>query len=187
VIGGERQPRDAGVEPAKDRSLRQALREPAFFWKGAFFVLTSISDHRYRPGILIFWSSCRTWAILPKWRKGVRKFRLALGVRTDRHQCCGTVKRTVATVVLKQITQEIVVGAAMSEHSKIEWTEATWNPVRGCTKISPGCKHCYAETFAERFRGVPGHPYGDGFDPRLVPDKLLEPLRWGVSANRVRQ
>jgi protein gp37 len=66
----------------------------------------------------------------------------------------------------------------MSEHSKIEWTEATWNPVRGCTKISPGCKHCYAETFAERFRGVPDHPYADGFDPRLVPDKLLEPLRW---------
>jgi protein gp37 len=67
----------------------------------------------------------------------------------------------------------------MSEHSRIEWTDATWNPVRGCTKISPGCKHCYAETFAERFRGVPEHPYGDGFDPRLIPDKLLEPLRWG--------
>jgi protein gp37 len=66
----------------------------------------------------------------------------------------------------------------MSEHSKIEWTETTWNPVRGCTKISPGCKHCYAETFAERFRGVPGHPYADGFDPRLIPDKLLEPFRW---------
>src|SRR6266436_106736 len=66
----------------------------------------------------------------------------------------------------------------MSEHSKIEWTEATWNPVRGCLKISPGCKHCYAETFAERFRGVRNHPYEHGFDPRLVPDKLLEPLRW---------
>jgi protein gp37 len=66
----------------------------------------------------------------------------------------------------------------MSEHSKIEWTEATWNPVRGCLKISPGCKHCYAETFAERFRGVPGHPYKHGFDPRLVPEKLVEPLSW---------
>jgi protein gp37 len=66
----------------------------------------------------------------------------------------------------------------MSDHSKIEWTEATWNPVRGCTKISPGCKHCYAETFAERFRGVPGHPYERGFDLRLVPEKLNEPLRW---------
>ena len=66
----------------------------------------------------------------------------------------------------------------MSEHSKIEWTEATWNPVRGCAKISPGCKHCYAETFAERFRSVPGHPYELGFEPRLVPAKLLEPLSW---------
>jgi protein gp37 len=66
----------------------------------------------------------------------------------------------------------------MAERSSIEWTDATWNPVRGCTKISPGCKHCYAETFAERFRGVKGHPYEQGFDLRLVPDKLPEPLRW---------
>ena len=66
----------------------------------------------------------------------------------------------------------------MAEHSAIEWTDATWNPVRGCTKISPGCKHCYAEVFAERFRGVPGHPYEQGFDLRLVPEKLAEPLRW---------
>lgn len=66
----------------------------------------------------------------------------------------------------------------MSLQSKIEWTDATWNPVRGCTKISPGCKHCYAETFAERFRGVKGHPYEQGFDLRLVPHKLGEPLRW---------
>ncbi len=62
--------------------------------------------------------------------------------------------------------------------TKIEWTDATWNPVRGCTKVSPGCAHCYAETFAERFRGVPGHPYEQGFDLRLVPEKLDEPLRW---------
>ncbi|MCI0376179.1 MAG: phage Gp37/Gp68 family protein [Gemmataceae bacterium] len=66
----------------------------------------------------------------------------------------------------------------MSDHSRIEWTDATWNPVRGCTKISPGCAHCYAETFAERFRGVPGHAYEQGFDLRLVPEKLAEPLRW---------
>lgn len=66
----------------------------------------------------------------------------------------------------------------MAIASKIEWTDATWNPVRGCTKISPGCKHCYAETFAERFRGVKGHPYEQGFDLRLVPEKLAEPLRW---------
>ncbi len=69
----------------------------------------------------------------------------------------------------------------MSDHSKIEWTDATWNPIRGCTKISPGCTHCYAETFAERFRGVPGHPYERGFDLRLVPEKIAEPLRWSKS------
>lgn len=69
----------------------------------------------------------------------------------------------------------------MSIASTIEWTDATWNPVRGCTKISPGCKHCYAETFAERFRGVKGHPYERGFDLRLVPEKLAEPLRWRTS------
>ena len=68
----------------------------------------------------------------------------------------------------------------MSANSKIEWTDATWNPVRGCTKISPGCKHCYAETFAERFRGVPGHPFEHGFDLRLVPEKLGEPIRWST-------
>ena len=66
----------------------------------------------------------------------------------------------------------------MALSSKIEWTDATWNPVRGCTKISPGCKHCYAETFAERFRGVKGHPYEQGFDLRLVPEKLSEPFQW---------
>ena len=66
----------------------------------------------------------------------------------------------------------------MSLNSHIEWTDATWNPVRGCTKVSPGCKHCYAETFAERFRGVKGHPYEQGFDLRLVPEKLTEPLTW---------
>ena len=66
----------------------------------------------------------------------------------------------------------------MSLNSHIEWTDATWNPVRGCTKISPGCKHCYAETFAERFRGVKGHPYEQGFDLRLIPEKLTEPFSW---------
>ena len=69
----------------------------------------------------------------------------------------------------------------MSDNSAIEWTDATWNPVRGCTKISPGCKNCYAATFAERFRGVPGHPYEQGFDLRLVPEKLDEPSRWSRS------
>ncbi len=66
----------------------------------------------------------------------------------------------------------------MSDQSAIEWTDATWNPVRGCDKISPGCKHCYAETFAERFRGVPGHPFEQGFDLRLVPTALDLPKKW---------
>lgn len=66
----------------------------------------------------------------------------------------------------------------MSLQSSIEWTDATWNPVRGCTKISPGCKFCYAERFAERFRGVHGHPFEQGFDLRLIPEKLADPLRW---------
>lgn len=69
----------------------------------------------------------------------------------------------------------------MSDHSTIEWTDATWNPMRGCTKISPGCPHCYAETFAERFRAVPGHPFEQGFDLRLVPEALDLPLRWKKS------
>jgi protein gp37 len=68
----------------------------------------------------------------------------------------------------------------MSASSKIEWTDATWNPIRGCTKISPGCKHCYAQTFAERFRGVKNHPFEFGFDMRLVPEKLGEPIRWST-------
>lgn len=69
----------------------------------------------------------------------------------------------------------------MANKSTIEWTQITWNPVRGCTKISPGCKNCYASAFAERFRGVAGHPYGAGFDLRTVPEKLLEPFDWHKS------
>lgn len=66
----------------------------------------------------------------------------------------------------------------MADGSKIEWTHATWNPVTGCSKVSPGCAHCYAETFAERFRGVPGHPYEQGFDLTLWPSRLGLPLSW---------
>jgi protein gp37 len=66
----------------------------------------------------------------------------------------------------------------MADRSAIEWTEATWNPVTGCSKVSPGCAHCYAETFAERWRGVPGHPYEQGFDLKLWPKRLDQPLRW---------
>ena len=64
------------------------------------------------------------------------------------------------------------------QRSSIEWTEATWNPVTGCKEVSPGCAHCYAKTFAERFRGVPGHPYENGFDLQLRPERLSQPLRW---------
>jgi len=66
----------------------------------------------------------------------------------------------------------------MSSNSEIEWTDATWNPITGCTKISPGCAHCYAETFAERFRGVPNHPYQQGFDLKLWPERLVLPNTW---------
>jgi protein gp37 len=66
----------------------------------------------------------------------------------------------------------------MSSTSSIEWTDATWNPIIGCTKVSQGCKFCYAETFSERFRGVPGHSFEQGFDLRLVPSKLEDPLHW---------
>jgi protein gp37 len=62
--------------------------------------------------------------------------------------------------------------------SKIEWTDSTWNPVTGCTEVSPGCAHCYAKRFAERFRGVPGHPFEHGFDLQLRPERLDEPLHW---------
>ncbi len=66
----------------------------------------------------------------------------------------------------------------MAQATQIEWTDATWNPVTGCTKISRGCDFCYAERFAERFRGVPGHPFERGFDLTLRPERLEQPLRW---------
>ena len=72
----------------------------------------------------------------------------------------------------------------MSDKSAIEWTDATWNPVTGCTKVSPGCAHCYAETFAERFRGVPGHPFQQGFDIKLWPARLSLPLKW-IDSRRI--
>ena len=66
----------------------------------------------------------------------------------------------------------------MAQKSEIEWTDATWNPVTGCTKVGPGCDNCYAERFAERWRGVAGHPYEQGFDLRLWPSRLEQPVRW---------
>ena len=66
----------------------------------------------------------------------------------------------------------------MADGSAIEWTDATWNPVTGCTKISRGCDNCYAERFSERFRGVAGHPFESGFDLTLRPERLAQPLSW---------
>ena len=66
----------------------------------------------------------------------------------------------------------------MADGSAIEWCDATWNPVTGCTKIAAGCDHCYAERFAERFRGVRAHPYEPGFDLTLRPERLAQPLGW---------
>ena len=66
----------------------------------------------------------------------------------------------------------------MAEKSTIEWTNSTWNPVTGCDKVSAGCANCYAERFAERFRGVPGHPFKQGFDLKLWPSRLVLPLSW---------
>src|SRR5688500_7099010 len=66
----------------------------------------------------------------------------------------------------------------MADGSAIEWTDATWNPVTGCTKITAGCDNCYAARFSERFRGVPGHPFENGFDLTLRPERVDQPLRW---------
>jgi protein gp37 len=66
----------------------------------------------------------------------------------------------------------------MAQATSIEWTDATWNPVTGCTKISAGCDNCYAARFSERFRGVPGHPFETGFDLTLRPERLSQPLAW---------
>ena len=64
----------------------------------------------------------------------------------------------------------------MNAKSTIEWTDSTWNPVTGCTKVSPGCDHCYAETIAHRFDGTPAYP--DGFKVTLRPERITQPLRW---------
>ena len=65
----------------------------------------------------------------------------------------------------------------MSTQSAIEWTEQTWNPVTGCTKVSPGCKHCYAETMARRLCAMGVRGYENGFRVSLLPERLNEPLR----------
>jgi Protein of unknown function (DUF5131) len=109
--------------------------------------------------------------------------------RKRSHCFCNAHKEKLLTKSLDKISRQaysakqsrnpgFIGSFPVSDKSKIEWTDATWNPVRGCSKVSPGCLHCYAETFAQRFRGVPGHPFEFGFDLRLVPEKLGDPLRW---------
>lgn len=66
----------------------------------------------------------------------------------------------------------------MADNSSIEWTEATWNPVTGCTKISPGCDHCYAERMAKRLHAMGNANYRNGFDLTLQPQMLERPLKW---------
>lgn len=66
----------------------------------------------------------------------------------------------------------------MASLSHIEWTEASWNPVTGCNKISPGCKHCYAERMSFRLREMGQEKYKNGFDLTLHPDALEIPLKW---------
>src|SRR5579859_6041569 len=66
----------------------------------------------------------------------------------------------------------------MSEKSGIEWTDATWNPVTGCTKVSPGCKHCYAERMSRRLQAMGQRNYANGFEPALQPHMLDLPVSW---------
>jgi len=80
----------------------------------------------------------------------------------------------IRVVTLFLLCSEVI----MADNSAIEWTDSTWNPVTGCTKITDGCENCYAARFAERFRGVPGHPFENGFDITLKPHKLDQPIRW---------
>ncbi|MGE9548281.1 MULTISPECIES: DUF5131 family protein [Snodgrassella] len=65
----------------------------------------------------------------------------------------------------------------MASKSKIEWTEKTWNPVVGCTKVSPGCKHCYAEAMAKRLKAMKTPGYENGFKLTILPQRLFEPLK----------
>jgi protein gp37 len=66
----------------------------------------------------------------------------------------------------------------MADGTAIEWTDATWNPVTGCTRITAGCDNCYAARFSERFRGVPNHSFENGFDLTLRPERIKQPIAW---------
>src|ERR1700740_2021878 len=111
--------------------------------------------------------------------------RAASGVRMSGRISIGTLSRGSATQINPSIRKYVYSLPAsrwgrphMASSTAIEWTDATWNPVTGCTKISAGCDHCYAERFSERFRGTRGHPFETGFDLTLRPQRIEQPLRW---------
>jgi protein gp37 len=81
-------------------------------------------------------------------------------------------------VIAPCLSSLFVLKSSNVDNTQIEWTDATWNPVTGCSKITRGCDFCYAERFSERFRGVPGHPFENGFDLTLRPERVTQPLQW---------
>src|SRR5437660_1709776 len=74
--------------------------------------------------------------------------------------------------------EQMYYGADVGDKSRIEWTDATWNPVTGCTEISAGCDHCYARRLAERLQAMGVAKYRNGFAVSLHPDVVDQPLRW---------
>jgi len=101
--------------------------------------------------------------------------------RRSRQPCCGVRMRSrLARNRGPRLDRSTVrtYSSAMSAGTRIEWTDATWNPVTGCTKVTEGCDLCYAERFSERFRGVSKHPFENGFDLTLRPERLKQPLLW---------
>ncbi len=102
------------------------------------------------------------------------------GSATDRrHEQAATAFESAPCWILSPMSKaKQIVAVTMADLSAIEWTDATWNPVTGCTKISAGCDNCYAERFAERFRGTADHPFQSGFDLTLRPGRLRQPLQW---------
>ena len=89
----------------------------------------------------------------------------------------GPVLKTLARGRLEAVPF-FVLGSDMADSTQIEWTDSTWNPVTGCTKLTAGCDHCYAERFSERFRNVKDHPFENGFDLTVRPERVQQPLAW---------
>ena len=94
---------------------------------------------------------------------------------------CGTGRTLIALYQMVACGPFCSIVRRMAATTQIEWTDTTWNPVTGCTKVTRGCDFCYAERFAERFRNVPGHPFENGFDLTLRPERLQQPLKWRTS------